>query len=156
MNTKTLVIGVLVIALLGLGFWKFNSLSSMKNEQSMTSNQVKDQPDTTTPTGIDTQMKKTYKNGTYKAKGDYKSPAGAEDIDVSLTLKNGVISAATFVGNGTNPTTKLMQGKFAAGFEKEVVGKSIDELDLQVVNGSSLTPKGFMDAVQKIQTQAQS
>ncbi|KXK09170.1 MAG: hypothetical protein UZ21_OP11001000228 [Microgenomates bacterium OLB22] len=47
-----------------------------------------------------------------------------------------------------------MQGLFAEGYKTQVVGKSIDELKLDVVNGSSLTPKGFEDALQKIKTEA--
>ncbi len=35
-----------------------------------------------------------------------------------------------------------------------VVGKKIDEVQLTKVAGSSLTPKGFMDALEKVKTEA--
>lgn len=97
---------------------------------------------------------KVYTDGTYSATGNYRSPAGLETVEVSLTLKNDVITDATFVGDATAPRSKQMQGQFAAGYKEQVVGKSIDSLSLGVVNGSSLTGKGFMDAVTKIQAEA--
>ncbi len=97
---------------------------------------------------------KKYKNGTYSATGNYRSPAGAESVQISLTLVDGVITDATFKGDATAPRSVQMQGQFSSAFKEQVVGKSIDELSLGVVNGSSLTPKGFMDAVAKIQAEA--
>ncbi len=95
---------------------------------------------------------KKYVDGTYSAAGSYKSPAGNETVDISLSIDaQGKITAAKFKGNTQNARSKEYQAKFAAGFEKEVVGKSIDKLALTVVNGSSLTPIGFMDAVKKVQ-----
>lgn len=97
-----------------------------------------------------------YKNGTYSADGVYRSPAGAEEIHVTVTLKDDVVTAAQVEGTATHPKSKAMQEAFIAGFGAQVVGKSIDELSLGVVNGSSLTPKGFMDAVAKIKVEAAS
>ncbi len=95
-----------------------------------------------------------YADGTYDATGNYVSPAGAESVDVTITLDGDVITDATFHGNATHPTSMRMQGNFAAGFQEQVVGKSIDEVSLGVVNGSSLAPKGFMDALAKIKAEA--
>jgi hypothetical protein len=96
----------------------------------------------------------TYTNGTFAATGNYRSPAGSEAVNVTITLKDDVITDATFVGTATAPKSVTMQGKFAAGFKEAVVGKSIDSLSLNIVNGSSLTPMGFMDAVAKIKAEA--
>lgn len=95
-----------------------------------------------------------YKDGTYTADGNYTSPAGQEEVGVTLTLANGVVTDASFEGKATNPGSKMMQGKFSEGYKAMVVGKSIDEISLGVVNGSSLAPKGFMDAVAKIKAEA--
>jgi uncharacterized protein with FMN-binding domain len=117
--------------------------------------------DTTTPTDIGTSTEpvvtndKKYKDGTYSATGTYSSPAGNETVDVTLTLKDGIITDATFVGNSKNHDSKTVQDMFAKGYKAVVIGKPIATLSLNVVNGSSLTPKGFMDAVSKIKTQAQ-
>lgn len=98
--------------------------------------------------------KQKYGDGTFAAVGGYRSPAGAEEVNVSLTLKNGVVTAAAFQGTATNPKSVKMQAAFAAGFQEAVIGKSIDGLNLDVVNGSSLTPMGFMDALSKIKAEA--
>lgn len=96
----------------------------------------------------------TYKDGTYSATGEYRSPAGNDEIEVSLTLKGGVITDATYVGMAKMGKSKDFQAKFGEAYKTAVVGKSIDSLSLGVTNGSSLTPKGFMDAVAKIKAEA--
>jgi hypothetical protein len=98
--------------------------------------------------------RRIYKDGTYSADGQYVSPAGEEQVGVTLTIANDVVTSATFEGKAENPGSVIMQGKFAEGFEGQVVGKPIDQISLGVVNGSSLTPKGFMDAVEKIKLEA--
>lgn len=97
---------------------------------------------------------RTYRDGTYRADGAYVSPAGAESVSISVTLVNDVITDATFTGNATNPTSKQLQARFAAAFRQQVVGTSIDAVSLTVVNGSSLAPKGFMDALAKVKAEA--
>lgn len=96
-----------------------------------------------------------YADGTYTETGDYISPAGKEEIEISLTLQNDIVTAATFTGLATNPGSIKNQEKFAAGFEAEVIGKPLDSIKLTVVNGSSLTPKGFMDALVDIKAAAE-
>jgi uncharacterized protein with FMN-binding domain len=106
-------------------------------------------------TGTTSEAKASeYKNGVYAAKGSYSSPAGGETVDVMLTIVGDKVTNATFKGNATNPASVNWQNKFSQGFNDVVVGKSVDEISLTVVNGSSLTPKGFMDALVKIKTQA--
>ena len=95
-----------------------------------------------------------YADGTYTEKGTYTSPAGAEPVTVSVTLENGIVTTATFAGSATNPGSIMNQEKFSKGFAGQVVGKPIDAIALTVVNGSSLTPKGFMDALSKIKVDA--
>lgn len=96
-----------------------------------------------------------YIDGEYVASGNYISPAGEEEVIVTLTLEDDVIVDAEFDGQAVHPTSRKMQGQFSEGFEAEVEGKSLDEIALTVVNGSSLTPKGFMDAVAKIKAEAE-
>jgi hypothetical protein len=95
-----------------------------------------------------------YADGTYSADGNYVSPAGAEEVGVTVVLDDGVITDATVESKATHPTSKKLQGMFIEGFKDLVVGKSIDEVSLSVVNGSSLAPKGFMDALAKIKAEA--
>lgn len=97
-----------------------------------------------------------YQDGKYEAMGKYMSPGGEREVAVSLTLADGVVTDASFEGFATDPTSQRFQGEFAEGYQAMVVGRTLDELNLQKVSGSSLTPKGFMDAVQSIKQQAQS
>ncbi len=97
-----------------------------------------------------------YTDGTFSAEGAYRSPAGGELVNVTLTLDGGVITDASFSGTATNPKSKVMQAAFASGFKTQVVGKSLDEISVGVVNGSSLTGNGFMEAVAKIKAEAKS
>jgi hypothetical protein len=114
------------------------------------------QPTPGTPSTGDTAaaVTTTYKDGTYTQKGTYTSPAGAESVEVSVTLAGDVVTAATFKGEATNPGSVKNQGKFADGYTSLVVGKKIDDIALTVVNGSSLTPVGFMEALAKVKTEA--
>lgn len=95
-----------------------------------------------------------YKNGTYNVTGNYTSPGGPESIDVTVTLENDVITEVDVVANATRPISKEKQGIFIANFEPQVIGKKIDDVKLDKVSSSSLTPKGFNDALEKVKEQA--
>ena len=47
------------------------------------------------------------------------------------------------------------QGKFAGGISNVVVGKNIDEIEVDKVSGSSLTSGGFNEAIEQIKQEAQ-
>ncbi|QHC59429.1 FMN-binding protein [Rathayibacter sp. VKM Ac-2760] len=95
-----------------------------------------------------------YADGTYEADGSYTSPGGNESVGVSLTLESGVVTAVTVTPESENPTGQQYQERFASGISGEVVGKSLDELDVTKVSGSSLTSGGFNDAVETIKADA--
>lgn len=95
-----------------------------------------------------------YADGQYSASGSYVSPNGEERIDVTLTLDAGTVTDLEVTPHPTNPNTKLFQGQFAAGIAAQVVGKSIDELNVDRVAGSSLTSGGFNDAIEQIKADA--
>ena len=96
----------------------------------------------------------TYKDGTYEATGNYTSPNGQEEIDVSITLADDVITAVTVTPEATNPNSVNYQGQFADGIAEVVVGKDIDEISVSRVAGSSLTSGGFNEAVETIKSDA--
>lgn len=104
-------------------------------------------------TGMEESMG-MYKNGSYESNGAYTSPGGAEQVGVKLTLKDDVITEVEFMQMAERPASVRFQKQFAEGYKDMVVGKKIDEVQLTKVSGSSLTPKGFMDALQKIKDQA--
>lgn len=101
-----------------------------------------------------TEQKSGYKDGTYSATGNYVSPGGADAILVSLVLKDNVVQDVTMTEKASNPASKTWATKFISAAKSEIVGKKIDELNLKVVSGSSLTSVGFMDALAKIKVQA--
>ncbi len=96
----------------------------------------------------------SYKNGIYSAIGNYISPAGKEEIGISLTLKNNIVIDVNFISKATNEVSIKLQGMFANGYKEQVLGKDINTIKLDKVSGSSLTPKGFNDAIEKIKLQA--
>lgn len=103
---------------------------------------------------MDTQS--PYKDGTYTTIGDYRSPAGPEQITVKLTLKGGKIVDSTVTGTSNETVSQNFMNKFSQNHKSLVIGKSIDEVKLGVVSGSSLTPKGFNAAVEAIKKEAKS
>lgn len=96
-----------------------------------------------------------YKDGTYSADGTYVSPNGTETVGVELTLASGTVTDVQITQHPSNPNTRKFQGEFASGIAAQVVGKSIDELDVSKVAGSSLTSGGFNKAVEQIKSEAQ-
>ncbi|KAB1867504.1 FMN-binding protein [Microbacterium algeriense] len=98
----------------------------------------------------------TYADGTYTADGSYQTPETVEQISVTLTLADGVVTDVEVTGDPQAPETERYQGEFIDGIADEVVGKPIDELNVSRVAGSSLTSGGFNDAVDAIKEQAAS
>ncbi|OGL62684.1 hypothetical protein A3C09_02805 [Candidatus Uhrbacteria bacterium RIFCSPHIGHO2_02_FULL_47_44] len=117
---------------------------------------VPEQPTPTpnTPAATPTTQKSSYKDGTYSATGNYVSPGGSESVLVTVVLKDDVVTDVMVSGNANNPTSKNWQARFISNIKAEVVGKKLDDIQLDVVSGSSLTPVGFMDALAKIKVQA--
>jgi len=96
-----------------------------------------------------------YADGSYSSSGSYQSPAGSESISVTLVVKDDKVSSLSVVSNAVHATSKTYQGKFISGINSLVVGKSIEELgSFSQVNGSSLTPNGFKQALNSIKSQA--
>jgi uncharacterized protein with FMN-binding domain len=96
-----------------------------------------------------------YTDGTYEASGDYTDGGGqTETVDVSITLAGDVITAVEVTGDAKSPTSERYQSEFIDGIADVVVGKSIDEISVDKVAGSSLTSGGFNEAVEEIKADA--
>lgn len=142
-NTGLLAIALIVVVGAGAFFFSFKGKEEMKKA--------------TAPLKQNTQSVSqvaAYKDGEYKETGEYTSPAGAEQIDVDVTLKNDIVTEVEVTAKAENPKSKYMQGVFVENFKQFVVGKNIKDLNLGKVAGSSLTPQGFNDALTKIKTAA--
>jgi uncharacterized protein with FMN-binding domain len=96
----------------------------------------------------------SYKDGTYSADGTYQAPSGSETIGVTLTLAANKVTKVEIDKHATDPNAVQYQTSFSNGIAAEVVGKSIDELNVSRVAGSSLTSGGFRAAVEDIKKQA--
>ena len=149
MDSKKIgLVAFAIIAVIGVSalFFSFKGKEEMKQTVSPTATKNEE----TTVTTVQAQ----YKDGVYKQEGDYTSPGGQEKIEVDLTIKSGVVTDASVISEAELPKSKYMQGVFVTNFRPLVIGKNISDLNLGKVAGSSLTPKGFNDALAKIRVLA--
>lgn len=158
-NSKTpLMIVAAVIAVAAIGFFVYSSMnkSSDTSMQPSPTQAVTEVSPTTTgeQTNPPDSTTSAYKNGTYTAVGNYTSPGGAETVKVTVTLEDGKIVDSVFEPQATRPMSVKFQGIFGENYKVLVVGKNADEVKLDKVSGSSLTPKGFNDAIEKIKAEA--
>lgn len=144
------LIVIVIIALLGGGAYLASQSQPTETTQNNTSNTVvEDQPATTNEAP-------SHKDGEYSASGTYTSPGGEEKVAVKLTLKDDKITEIDVTPQAATPTSTQYQGEFVSGYKGLVVGKDIDEVKLSKVSGSSLTSRGFNDALEQIKQDAQS
>lgn len=147
----TVIVALIVFA--AIGFYLYQSSSNTKEIIQARPGAMMEQTHSA-PSAMQAHM--AYKNGTYSVVGNYVSPGGPRELNVTIILADGVISDAVVEGTATDATSKRFQGEFVGGFKEQVVGKNIDEVNLVKVAGSSLSPKGFNDALEKVKTEAQS
>ena len=95
-----------------------------------------------------------YVDGTYTAEGSYQTPESVETISVTVTLEDDIVTAVQVTGNPTKRESEQYQSEFIGGISDEVVGKSIDDLSVSRVAGSSLTSGGFNEAIDQIKLDA--
>lgn len=107
-----------------------------------------------TSSTTDDSSSSAVNDGDYEGEGEYSNPGGQSKVKVELTLADGKIADITVTPEATNGTSKGFQQKFAGGIADEVVGKSLDELDVSKVSGSSLTSLGFNQAIDQIKADA--
>lgn len=96
-----------------------------------------------------------YQDGEYTATGSYIPPSNTkEEVTVSLTLADGVVTDLQVSTSGNHPTSKRYQAEFTNGVQQEVVGKPLDEVKVDKVASSSLTSSGFNKALDEIKSEA--
>lgn len=149
MNKISQIIAILVIGIIIVGGGVFFFMRDRKDTTTPAVTETTEQPNT------EVEPASPYADGTYTKTGSYTTPGGTEQIELTLELQKGIVSGASVKPLGKAPQSKQFQAKFISGFESQVVGKKIEDLNLTHVSGSSLTPKGFNDAVSKIKVEAQ-
>lgn len=96
-----------------------------------------------------------YQDGEYTATGSYIPPSNTkEEVTVSLTLADGVVTDLQVSTSGNHPTSKRYQAEFTNGVQQEVVGKPLDEVKVDKVASSSLTSSGFNKALDELKSEA--
>lgn len=115
---------------------------------------VDEATETETETETDPGASGSYTDGDYNASGEYQAPSGTETVEVTVTLTGGAITAVTVVGDSSDAQAKGYQAQFASGIGAIVVGKSIDDIQVDKVGGSSLTSGGFDAAIEAIKADA--
>ncbi len=94
-----------------------------------------------------------YTDGTYEATGSYANPGGESSVDVTLTVADNAVTEVE-VAPGASGTSLSYQQQFIAGIDQEVVGKSLNDIEVTKVSGSSLTSGGFNEALAQIKSEA--
>lgn len=154
-NKKLILTLASVVALGTIGYMVYSGYNKPQFNVEVKETQNSKEVETTTQNTNDTTKENNkYKNGTYTKMGDYVSPGGPEQIEVTVTVIDGVITDATVVAKATLAGSVKMQNAFIGGFKEFVIGKNIEEIKLDKVAGSSLTPKGFNEAIQEVMQEA--
>lgn len=93
----------------------------------------------------------TYVDGIHSATGDY----GSRDpsIEVTITLVDDVITSIEITPHAKDPTSLDLQQRFADAIPAVVVGKRIDEVNIDRLAVPSPTPSGFETAIEQIKEQ---
>ena len=110
--------------------------------------------DTVTPPTPDTAAATDsgYRDGEYSATGWYGSLPSHHDV--TLTIEAGAVTAVDITTPAEDETSLGYQQRFAAALPDTIVGRNIDELNVDRLAGSSGCSEGFMDALAQIKEQA--
>lgn len=73
----------------------------------------------------------------------YKNPSGNDEVEFSVTVTDGVITAASATPKAVNEISKKRQEAFALEVGSKVVGMKAKDLDVDAIGGSSLTTGAF-------------
>lgn len=156
-KTKTVVIPLVIAALLVLTLLGVYLTQGARNDdiQRPTSNESSSAiSDEATDTQQSSEENTEHSNGSFTKVGSYQSPGGTEEIEVTVTLQDDVVTDATVISRAENPNSKAYQSRFIRSYKQYVIGKNIDDIKLDTVGGSSLTPIGFNEALEKIKADA--
>ncbi len=152
------IMSIIVVVILAVaGGVVYAATRGEENTTSTTTSHTTSQPaDTTTSSspGAASSADSTYADGTYTATGSYSTPGGSESVTVTATLASGNVTSVTTTGSATGGNSAQYQSQFLSNYESQVVGKSIDEISLSRVAGSSLTSAGFNAALAEIKRDA--
>lgn len=94
----------------------------------------------------------SYADGEYFATGWYGGLPSHHDV--TLTISDDVVTGVEITTPAEDEVSLGYQQRFAAALPAEVVGRSIDDIAVDRLAGSSGCSEGFMDALAQIKEQA--
>lgn len=147
------IVSIIVIVLIGLTAGALYYVNQPSQDEEVTVESTSDQP-VDRSVQSDTDANDEYKDGSYEATGSYSSPGGREEITVTVVLTNGKISETSAKTEAASGTSRQYQSEFVDNYKNLVVGRSLSEIKLDRVAGSSLTSNGFNDALDMIKNDA--
>ena len=107
-------------------------------------------PEPSTPAPADSN---TYTNGTYVATKSYRTPDGTYQMNVSVTVKDDTVTASTLSFDADGARDGYSK-RFSNGYQSQVIGKNLGNVNLSRVGGASLTTNAFNSALSSIKSQA--
>jgi uncharacterized protein with FMN-binding domain len=93
-----------------------------------------------------------YIDGEYSATGWYGGLPSHQDV--TITIADDTVTAVEITTPAEDETSLGYQQRFADALPDAVIGRSVDELDIDRLAGSSGCSEGFMDALAKIRDAA--
>jgi len=148
------MIGVIVVVLLAaLGGGAFY-LTQQGNDTTSSKTDVSQIDSSSKPGNAGTENNREYTDGTYTATGTYQSPGGQEEIELTVSLAAGKITDTSAATQAASGTSRQYQKEFINNYKNLIIGKNIEDVELDRVAGSSLTSNGFNDALDEIKQDA--
>ncbi len=152
LTTVAIVVVIALIAVSVMLFSKKKDTDDVATTSPAANSSVS--PAAGSPTPAAATSASAYKDGSYNATGSYSTPGGTEAIKVTLTVRDGAVTTSDVVSRAQSPEAVRYQKDFISGYKQFVVGKKLDDIAVSNVSGSSLTPKGFADALTQIKAEA--
>ena len=143
------VIGIIIVVLLaGIG----GGVAYLANQNDAQSNQTSNLGTSSSSTNM--PMHANYKDGTYNANANFQTPDGIDGITVKLTISNNVITNVSADTSATSRESQQYDDAFLSSYKNEVVGKNVNDVQLDRTAGASLTSDGFNKALDEIRQNA--
>lgn len=151
-----LVIGLIaIISATGVGGYAFiNSASSSTKTPQIVKTVTPSASNTTTAPTTSATIS-GYNDGVYTQSSSYSVPHSlSNSIEVSITIKDGVIAAASTKHTYTDNESGSYIDAFDSSLASTVVGKPIGTTSFSRIGGASLTTDGFQRALELVQNAA--
>lgn len=128
-----------------------NQKSSTNNNPIITATTVSIGETTTTVQQVQNTVASAVPNGTYSNLEQYSYHSGVNTVNITVTVENDIVTAASVTGINVDPYSQYTIGNFNSALPSTVVGQKIESIQLpQNVAGSSLTTAAFQSYINSI------